>query len=1185
MKKTVYTQGIIFGIIFIAAGFILGQPAHAQTPVSREYFTFHNLVRNGSFESFDQAQGLPAEWTINDTSKVSLLNDPYQVKVGAVSLNLSGPVKFTQDIRDWKGIEGSNVALGVWMKGNSGDSVKLFVDDGVNRQEKAVSLTDTSWKYVTLKTATAINGSASSLKIEVEVVSTASGISLDGVMLSQVTKGVAFVPNPDDQEKSPQDLIYTDGVSGNVGIGTNAPQTPLDVAGEIHTSDKVTVGENNEELLTSTASDEKYLNDDRDETLDGNLNIGKNLTVTGTVSSLATPLLDQLSAESLYVKKSGDTILGDLIVNGLLTLNIGKVLNDLEVTGLVKAGRFEGDGSGLTNILSQWKSSSDGTGIYFDQGNVGIGTTSPQAQLTLSSGSGILITKGADANTPYARFFVNGDQVQLFGWDNDDGAKSLILNPDGGNVGIGTTSPGARLHVAGGGSWNPEGSGIFMDEDGNQNPRIELRGASPYIDFTPFTTSDSDFLARIGLVGEYLNIYGPGGGLSLNTSNGNVGIGTASPAGKLHVNTGTDQNLFVTAGPTYAGVDGIALVSTNTANTAYKDLNIAAKNIILNASGGNGNVGIGTTNPLAQLTLSSGSGILITEGADANTPYVRLFMSGDQARLASWDNDGGAKNLILNPDGGNVGIGTTSPQNLLDLGTSNGKKLAVYQNPGGSDFYGLGIASETLEFYAGATSTATPSIVLKNTGNVGIGTTSPVSKFDVMGAVRVTGTSPLFPSSGKGLELWYDSDAPDQGVLIAYDRTAALYKKLVLDGSSLLLNSGSGGNVGIGTTSPISELHVQNHDTSWDYNGAALRLSMSNDDMYFYRPDENRFAIQTTMDGDASSAWSLSLNPNGGSVGIGTTAPTAKLHISDPASVAVVRIESTAVGGSAQLNINSAAAGYPHILFTQGGAGRFEIGQVTNNGNFYFNNNTQTGESGSAMVISKAGNVGIGTTNPTQQLTIDAGGSTNGIFIKSTDASRLLLGNYPSGSWGWMYYDNNLNLMSIGTLSNSGIRITASGIGIRKDNPAYTLDVSGDINGDRLCIGTDCRTAWPGSGGSVDNVWSQSGSDIYYNSGNVAIGTTSTLASRFFVSADSSNNAIQAESSGGVGVFGKSTSASWAGVHGYNSSSGPGIKGYAVNGYGLYASSENNYAGYFDGNIKVAGNIESDGEICIGKCN
>jgi len=49
------------------------------------------------------------------------------------------------------------------------------------------------------------------------------------------------------------------------------------------------------------------------------------------------------------------------------------------------------------------------------------------------------------------------------------------------------------------------------------------------------------------------------------------------------------------------------------------------------------------------------------------------------------------------------------------------------------------------------------------------------------------------------------------------------------------------------------------------------------------------------------------------------------------------------------------------------------------------------------------------------------------------------------------------------------------------------LHATGIIRGDQgLCIGGDCRSAWPSEG-----IWQESGSDIYYNSGNVGIGTAS----------------------------------------------------------------------------------------------
>jgi len=526
-------------------------------------------VRNGSFESIDQAQGLPGEWTITDVSKVSLLNDPLSVKVGSVSLSLSGPVKFTQDIRDWKGLEGSTVTLGAWIKGSSGDSVKFSIDDGVAKQEKTTSLVDTQWKFVTFKT-TAINSSAQYLKVELEIVSTATGISLDGVMLSQVTKGVAFVPNPDDQEKSPQDLIYTDTVNGNVGIGTNTPQTTLDVLGEIHASDKIFVGE--EEVLTVTKADGQYVD-----------------------------------------TAGGDTILGDLIVNGLLTSGSGKVLNDLEVAGLVKAVRFQGDGSGLTNILSQWKSSADGSGIYFDQGNVGIGISEPSQKLSVFGGTirgdlgtigQSLVLTGLESNlqishdgSHYLGFLNSGGGFQ-FRTGNEWESINLVTISGGGNVGIGTTEPDMRLEskttVDGIATAGSAAIGGFR-----------IRGSTFYN-----TVLDMG----IGVWGTWIQATDAGDlsqkySLSLNPNGGNVGIGTTSPDTGLHVVVPSGVNDIAHFRSDSGDADVVIGAAAAKVASIYTKIGQA---LSLGTNQGvermritsDGNIGIGTTNPNAPLDVS-----------------------------------------------------------------------------------------------------------------------------------------------------------------------------------------------------------------------------------------------------------------------------------------------------------------------------------------------------------------------------------------------------------------------------------------------------------------------------------------------------------------------------------------------------------------------------------------------------
>jgi hypothetical protein len=88
--------------------------------------------------------------------------------------------------------------------------------------------------------------------------------------------------------------------------------------------------------------------------------------------------------------------------------------------------------------------------------------------------------------------------------------------------------------------------------------------------------------------------------------------------------------------------------------------------------------------------------------------------------------------MVINPNGF-VGIGTTTPTNVLDLGASFGgtitdnvgKKLAVYNDAAGTDFYGLGISPGILQFHAASTANEAPAMILNGNGNVGIGTTTP----------------------------------------------------------------------------------------------------------------------------------------------------------------------------------------------------------------------------------------------------------------------------------------------------------------------------------------------------------------------------------------------------------------------------------------------------------------------------
>ena len=194
---------------------------------------------------------------------------------------------------------------------------------------------------------------------------------------------------------------------------------------------------------------------------------------------------------------------------------------------------------------------------------------------------------------------------------------------------------------------------------------------------------------------------------------------------------------------------------------------------------GSGNVGIGTTNPETSLTIENASGgaastTYSTTAANANlhlsaigVPYYNhLFMgigSATYAWIQSQHGNSIAQNLALNPIGGNVGIGTTSPQQKLDV---IGRVRASYNT---SNYYEIG-ASSAGGFVVGK-SGGVETVNIRtygdshfNGGNVGIGTTSPGAKLHIStgatyevgslsGSILIEPTGVAFDGYGAGIVL------------------------------------------------------------------------------------------------------------------------------------------------------------------------------------------------------------------------------------------------------------------------------------------------------------------------------------------------------------------------------------------------------------------------------------------------
>jgi len=183
------------------------------------------------------------------------------------------------------------------------------------------------------------------------------------------------------------------------------------------------------------------------------------------------------------------------------------------------------------------------------------------------------------------------------------------------------------------------------------------------------------------------------------------------------------------------------------------------------------------------------------------------------------------------------------------------------------------------------------------------------------------------------------------------------------------------GDVGIGTTSPVAQLHVASNGPTYTAIGGNDRFRIEE-----LVSNGNRFGLQMGIDwgtghssiqtyalssgGSYSQNYSLLLQPHGGNVGIGTTSPSAKLHINTGATENAVFTKYETTGN-----------GYGGIQFrgTRGnGTNGSTIGQISS----YWQNNGRGKiifNDGGDIMILPTRNVGIGTSEPNHKLEVSGG--------------------------------------------------------------------------------------------------------------------------------------------------------------------------------------------------------------------
>jgi hypothetical protein len=447
-------------------------------------------------------------------------------------------------------------------------------------------------------------------------------------------------------------------------------------------------------------------------------------------------------------------------------------------TNLTLGGILTGDGSGLTNVNSDsglWAGAGTGS-VYLSTStdNVGIGTTEPSSKLHVETPTGTstnlvrigsYLNSGSSQSVSGIEFagnpaFYNGDNGQRVAAqitsgfyeggtaDWNDGYISLrtpnnpasgtlndILTVRGGNVGIGDTNPGHKFVVKSG---SLDEITTFKIETQGSITIARNHNSSPFISSNMSSGHPKWNLGNVTTTRTSIN--GGSNQHSYFNTGGNVGIGTTSPVTSLDlgdlgggsIRLGRDHDGDNTS-TNRIGRTGVGnTVWYSSINFEDEGANDDAISFVTHESGvgqfermrisGNGNVGIGTTDPKTRLHVGVGNAILRVgavnyAGSAANTSTYGLERSRNQILFSTWRDARtdkiGAKICGINKQ-------TYSSPNARHLIQST--DLAFYTVPPGSGNY-----DDTVE-----------RLRITDAGKVGIGKTDPSYNLDVSGNLRVT---------------------------------------------------------------------------------------------------------------------------------------------------------------------------------------------------------------------------------------------------------------------------------------------------------------------------------------------------------------------------------------------------------------------------------------------------------------
>ena len=826
-----------------------------------------------------------------------------------------------------------------------------------------------------------------------------------------------------------------------------------------------------------------------------------------------------------------------VISNG--NVAIGKSIPSvaLEVVGDISATTYNGPGGSAS--APHYTSSDDRTtGVFFpgsniigftagntervriSNGNVGIGTVAPATALEISGGA-LRITSSTGGPIVLSNGTINISGTTVVSATGVLSNATTTSNSIGGVTLSNTTLAATTIRNALS-SWT-------IDISGGNISNSATNTSSNFIG----TSTASNQIGGVTLSNTTLAATTIRNALSswtIDISGGNISNSA----------TNTSSN-FVTPTASSNNIGGVVLNNNQISNSSTTtSSNFATPTASSNSIGGivlsNTRIGVGTTAPNAPIEVRTDAGDtsmrLYSSAASAIANVLALqFVRTNTTYGASSNTSWGVSSYNNSLYFTNQTNGAASTDLFLMSSGTSGQLLGGVNGTLANPLYSFNASSNTGMYLPGTgqlgfTTGGTQRMVISN-ANVGIGTPNPAYSLEVSGTTVIRGGVSLGGPLTAGSYLSFDSN-----VLYNQTSTGGLFigaggspGSTISNRAGTIFVNADGSRVGIGKTNPAYRLDVCDGQVragelivgsnQVGYGAIKVLGGSGNNTMMFYDScgstlaspaltgwilgtnnaaygnNTSNFYMYRVTAGSAATTPTVTVTP-GGNVGIGTTAPIAALDVGTTTGISgeIVSVIARSAQDSnfrlvgARGDLNNLSGG---LAVKFGLLHRSDVGAVASNAliRFYRGGDVtggfmafSTSNDTERMRIDSAGNVGIGTSSPTQVLDVCGSfiqmrnvagqnttvrlapnGITDGSGIQLSHNTLNQFGLFCAFSNGTMVFSNNSSPFVFSNAGAEHARLTAAGrLGIGTPGPAHALDVNGTIRGSSNIVSTATAT-------------------------------------------------------------------------------------------------------------------------------